>query len=253
VDMARRNLLCAVGLPGSEDLDVEKCLSVIAALARDVKGYTDRFMPEYYQNPHCSGNKTGSEAWYRSLLLVSYLHKPFGISYNPDFNHPPDGRQQRQDLASKMAQDSRNSYLHGVLFGRKLGSCTSIPALIAAVGQRLGYPIKLVETKYHTFARWESPTERFNIEGTRGGLQTPTDDTYKNFPVPLDEEAIRNGPYLQTMTAVEETASFLAARSVFLFRQKRDQEAMAAVLAVHRLTPHAQKYEGLAGWQEVFR
>jgi hypothetical protein len=253
VDMARRNLLCATRLPGSEDLDVETSLSALDELAATVRRYTDRCMPEYRADPYASGNKTGSEAWFRSLLLVSYLFKPFGVSYNPDFDAPPGGRQEYEQSIARIALDSRNSYLHGVLFGKKLGTCATIPELITAVGQRLGYPIKLVETKDHSFARWESSTERFNIEGTRGGLQTPTDDAYKNFPVHLDEEAIRRGPYLNSMTAVEETASFLATRSVILFRQGRDQEAVLTAFTVARLTPNARKYDGLLRWHDIFR
>lgn len=253
VDMARRNLLCATGLPGSEELDIEKSLLALDKLAGEVKVYTGQHMPAYHRNPYINGNKTGSEAYYRALLLVSYLYKPYGITYNPEFSQAYEERQPVANIVAKMTLDSRNSFLHGLLFNKKIGNCASIPALIAAVGQRLGYPIKLAEAKHHCFARWESSTERFNIEGTRGGLQTPSDDSYKKFPAPLDEVAIREGPYLKSLTAAEETACFLAQRSVALFRHKRDSEALAAIRAVHRLAPSAQKYDRLITWRDTFQ
>ena len=47
----------------------------------------------------------------------------------------------------------------------------------------------------HLFARWESADgkDRFNIEGTNQGLNTPEDDYYKRWPYPMTEQEVRSG------------------------------------------------------------
>jgi hypothetical protein len=243
VDMARRNLLCAVSLPGAEDLDIEKSLAVLDELTQQVKAYTEKHLPQFRENPHAFKNEKGSEAYFRTLMLVSYLHSHWGISYNPELKIPPGER--KHELTLKTARDSRNVYLHGLLFGRKMGTCASIPALIAAVGQRLGYPIRLANTKCHMFARWETPTERFNIEATQGGLQTPSDDSYKKFPYPIDEETIRNEAYLKTMTAAEEVADCLVWRGIIMMYTGRNRETTLNALCIQRLVPHIRRHDHL--------
>lgn len=47
------------------------------------------------------------------------------------------------------------------------GTCSSLPPLYVAIGRRLGYPLKLVKSFAHLFARWDNGAgERFNIECT---------------------------------------------------------------------------------------
>jgi hypothetical protein len=51
----------------------------------------------------------------------------------------------------------------------------------AAVGRRLGYPIRLVRTKLHLFNRWDDETtgERFNIDGSAyRGVNSHPDEHY---------------------------------------------------------------------------
>ena len=67
-------------------------------------------------------------------------------------------------------QNSRDIFLHGLLSGERTGTCSSMPVLYAALGRRLGYPLKLVTTKGHLFVRWDSATERegvLNIDAGR--------------------------------------------------------------------------------------
>ena len=44
VDIARMNLLCATGLPGAEDLDIDKCLATLDRWATRVKQETERHL-----------------------------------------------------------------------------------------------------------------------------------------------------------------------------------------------------------------
>lgn len=47
LDVARINLLCAKGLPGSEGLDVEKCLNKLDAWARHVLVQEQKYLPVF--------------------------------------------------------------------------------------------------------------------------------------------------------------------------------------------------------------
>lgn len=251
VDIARRNLLCAEGLKGSESLELEKSLAVLDELARQIQDYTKTQLPTFRTNRFACGNKTGSEGYFRALVLVTYLHRTFGIRYNPDLEIPPVER--HFELVRKMGEDSRHMFLHGLLFGQKLGTCSTIPLLVVAIGQRLGYPIRLVETRCHLFARWDSSDgkERFNIEATRGGLLTPSDDHYKTWPYPVREEDIRNAPFLKSMTAAEEMALFIVNRAGYLVQHGYARDAVFYIPLVQRLAPHARKYDRLLKWSDT--
>ena len=60
--------------------------------------------------------------------------------------------------------------------------------LCVAIGG-LGYPLWLVQTLNHCFARWEEPgRERFNIECTCPGFVSNSDEHYRTFGLPFTEE-----------------------------------------------------------------
>ena len=81
--------------------------------------------------------------------------------------------------------DSRDLFIHGLVYGPG-GTCIRCPSLYAAVGRRLGYPLKLVESKGHLFVRWDDPNgERLNIEATGQGLSCPADEHYRTWPVAI--------------------------------------------------------------------
>gem|GEM_PF-2223502 len=61
--------------------------------------------------------------------------------------------------------DANNIILAGLLRTMK-GSCVSMPLIYVVIGQRLGLPVHLVHVGKHTFARWQEPGYRMNIETT---------------------------------------------------------------------------------------
>ncbi len=93
--------------------------------------------------------------------------------------------------------DPQDILLHGLLGSRRTGTCSSMPALYAAVGRRLGYPLKLVTTKAHLFLRWENENERFNLEATGRGMNRYDDEHFKRWPLPVSEEQIRTEGYTE--------------------------------------------------------
>lgn len=123
-----------------------------------------------------------------------------------------------------------------------MGTCSSLPVLYAAVGRRLGYPLKLVTTKAHLFLRWEDGKERFNLEATGRGMNRYDDEHFKRWPFPVSEEEIRAEGYLKSLTAAEELAVFLSLRGNCLKESGRTEEAATCYAQAARLAPGSRSY-----------
>ena len=103
-------------------------------------------------------------------------------------------------------------FLHGLLDSHQ-GTCANLPVLYAAVGRRLGYPVKLVSTKSHLFLRWDKPgDERFNIECTGEGFLSDPDEYYMQWPFPMTKDEAENFQFLRSKSPKEELSFFLAHR-----------------------------------------
>ena len=164
-DIAVTNLLCAEGLRGSENLDLDKSLNRLDEMAKRVRLETDRNMHRFRSNP---AEYENSEPYYRMLMLVTVLQQDFGIIYNPD-RVTPVGVFEPND---KFFADSRDVFIHGLTRETKSGTCSSLPAFYIAVGRRLKYPLSLVSAKNHLFVRWEDQETRLNIEAAAVGMNT---------------------------------------------------------------------------------
>jgi hypothetical protein len=100
-----------------------------------------------------------TQARFRVVSMITHLQRDLGVRYRPALVANPD------------AMIPADSFLHGIIQGDG-GSCGNLPILYAAVGRRLGYPIKLVTTRSHLFARWDARPhdECFNIEAAGQGV-----------------------------------------------------------------------------------
>jgi hypothetical protein len=125
VDVARMNLLCAVGLPGAEGLNIDACLARLDEWAARVRSETERHLYRA-TDPRYAEHSAHSQARLRAEILVQVLQEDCGVRYNPDRMHAPDFR------------DFGDLFLHGVLPGGRGGTCASMPVLYVAVGRRLG-------------------------------------------------------------------------------------------------------------------
>ncbi len=238
-DVAGLNLLCAEGLPGAEQLSRSAAAGTLDAWAARVAAETDRYLYKFRQKPTDYNN---SEAYFRILTMVTVLQQDFHVRYNPERIAAPDFR------------DSRDLFLHGLLcpslaprpspLTPPVGTCVSMPVLYVAVGRRLGYPLKLVTTKAHLFARWESAdgTERFNIEATSQGLNCFPDEYYRTWPVPMTDDEMQRSRYLKSLTPAEELAVFLSTRGHCLEAAGRLAEAQVAHAHAHALAPSSPQY-----------
>jgi len=213
VDIAEMNLLCAVGLPGAQELDVDHALATLDQWAQRVKFETERHLYRA-RDPKWADHYRHSEAHLRAEFLLQVLQQDLGVKYDMTAKDNFDFR------------DSRVAFLHGMIPAPNQttgdtvgGTCASMPVMYVAIGRRLGYPLKLVTTNAHIFVRWDGEDhpnpawrERFNIEGAGEGFTSFPDDYYKTWPFKLTEARVRANRYLVSLTPAEELAEFLAAR-----------------------------------------
>jgi hypothetical protein len=162
--------------------------------------------------------------------MITVLQRDLGVRYNEAKIH------------EHVPLDVEDRFVHGILQGHG-GTCASMPVLYAAVGRRLGYPIKLVAAKgeswMHLFCRWDEPGgERFNVEGTNRGLSCHPDDYYRTGPYAPTAKYERECGLLRSMTPREELAGFLAQRG-FCWKDTGDfwREAVAFAWSL-ALAPH---------------
>ncbi len=226
LDIAEVNLACAAGLPGAEKIDVGLCLHQLDYWSREVRQYTEARLPKFR---HKRSDYNNSEAYFRVLAMVTLLQRDLGVRYNP------------AKIPADAAFDLEDTFIHGIIQGQG-GTCASMPVVYAAVGRRLGYPLKLVSTLAigggHLFARWDSPGERFNVEATGQGLSCLPDDSYRTgFYAAAAEIEDRCG-LLKSMTPREELAGFLKERGLRWRDVGNHRQAAESFVWAYALTPH---------------
>ena len=204
-DIARMNLLCAESLPGAENLNMDDSLATLDLWAQHIKSEIDRNHHHFTEDPKFFYN---SEAFYKMLMMSEVLYEDYNIRYNPKWIAAP-GMEKPDD---HFFADSRDILIHGLIGDEHLGTCSSMPVLYIALGRRLGYPLKLVKAKGHLFMRWDTPTEKFDMDATGKGLDKYDDEEYKQWPFPLSEQDIRDEDYLKSLSPREELSVFLSIR-----------------------------------------
>jgi hypothetical protein len=171
-------------------------------------------------------------------VLTTMIQRDFGVRAEPLLN----------DCNREGWSDSRNIFLHGLLAGLP-GTCSNIPVLFAALGRRLGYPLRLVGTARHQFLRWDDPVsgERFNIESTTLGFMSPSDFYYAMWPPGAEWCRFEGTTWLKSATCRQELASFLIQRCGCLNAIGRHGEAADACAWAWRLDPeHGPHLESLS-------
>ena len=239
LDIARMNLLCAQGLPGAEDLDVEPSLAALDGMAARVRAETARHRYRFKRSPSEFEN---SEDFFRMLMLAVVLVEDFQVSYVPGKR----GTAVEARQGDGFFADAQDVFLHGLTGGKHQGTCSSLPVLQVAVGRRLGYPLKLVTTKGHLFVRWEDRRERFNVEATGQGVSRFSDEYYRHWPLETREAEVAAEAYLRSLGAADELAVFLSIRGMCWREAGRYGEAAESFRAAARLAPGCRSYRLLA-------
>ena len=257
VDMARMNLLCAEGLVGSEQLDVEHDLSIINEWAVQADQDLQRFTPLYHAHPEKFPDVHSESEW-KMYVLFGFLRERQGIGYNPDLKALfSKGYGYIEEHPDEFRQDARDTFLNGIV-ERRMGVCSSLPAIFVAVGRRLGYPLYYVHTKGHSFVRWNDGKERFNVETTRSFFTTPHDDYYERWPYRITQKDVVDYGYLKSQTPQQMLAGFLQDRCACLYASGRVKEGNEAFEAAAAIVPEfrgisSQLHKGNAESPRLYR
>lgn len=237
-DIALVNLVCAQGLPGSEDLDISKTLRMLDLWAAAVKGVTERHLPGFRKDPATYNN---SEPFFRMLALLTVLQQDLSVKYN------------MQRVTDINFGNSKDQFIHGMVNSDNGGTCVSMPVLYVAIGRRLGYPMKLVLAHEHVLCRWDDGSGiSVNFEGSSVGGNTYPDSRYREWPRAITDEEMKHREFLVSLTPAEELSVFLAARGHCLMAQDEMLEAKAMYERAAALFPSATQYRCvLADWERA--
>lgn len=236
VDVAVMNLACAAGLPGGEAIDYPGCLETLDRWADVVGQLMERNFDHLYRpRPERYDH---SESLFRAVMLVKLLQKFCGVRYNPTKTEPkPSDPYEMIDV-----------FIHGVTQGPG-GTCANLPVVYAAVGRRLGYPLRLVKAKGHLFNRWDDPAtgERFNFDGaTRpGSVNTHPDDYYRVWPSPVNEDEEWQFGYLKSLTARDELAKCIGTRA----HQWKEHGNYRAAVATYVMAAGVARQTAMYPWE----
>jgi hypothetical protein len=226
-DIAPVNLACAAGLPDAEDFDEAECINRLNHYASGVRQYTQKRLPEFHRRPEVYD---GSEAIFRVVCMVTLLQRMYAVRYNPA-KRAPDA-----------PFDTADTFIHGALLGDG-GTCASLPVVYAALGRRLGYPLRLVAVRSHLLVRWDEPGgQRFNIEVNDNGTDAPPDDYYRQGMYEISPVAEVEYCYLISQTLKMELAGFLAQRGHRWLDLRRHREAAESFLWASALVPENKSH-----------
>lgn len=164
-DVAEFNLTCASGLPATGEIDVDAFRRDLDVRAEIIETATARAVRMHGNQPDYDDL---SDSRFRIVCLGSMLRRVgvkinFAVVGRRDFH----------------TTDARVFFIHES-FNDYPASCMPMAVLFAAIGRRLGYPVKLVQATQHMFCRCEGADgERFNFEPTSFGQHSRDDDYYR--------------------------------------------------------------------------
>ena len=245
-DVLEMNIAVAREIPGLEKLQYGHYRQI-------VDGWTDQFrrwLPTVEHGFHEAPQRYKNDInFFRLGMLAQFLDETVGIAY--------DEKEKRDQLqADKEGRKAEARYvnpghllLHG-LVDTKRGTCATMPALHAAIGRRLGWPVGLACADSHFICRYDDGKVRYNIEATdtgHGGFAEGSDKDYmeKNGVSP---KAVAVGCDLRKLTAREMLGVFVEGRARHYADTDRPDLAARDYALAHTLFPSCRKvYIGLLG------
>jgi len=237
MDVALINLVCAEGLHGSEKLDVRACLAQIDEWALEI----GRMLREReFMYDKVADKVDNSINRWRCGAMGQYMSQVLGLSYNQSRKNFVE----TDPFATDYFKHSRDFMIHGLVLDKNRGNCSSMPVLYAAIARRLGFPVELVKTYNHLFARWDDQIsgEVFNIEWTDVYVDFKSNEFYMNFRKKISTEMVKRRGYLRPLTHRELVASFLHSRAMCLWHHGRLEEAHKAFIVSYNFCPINNNY-----------
>jgi hypothetical protein len=196
-DVVEVNLACVADFPEVQHYKSQAVFDRLEFLTREVKRYTNKTLPQFRRKRYDYYN---SETYFRCLAMVTCVERTHRVGYDPD---------KRDEHTTHTAVDSS---LYGPILGQG-GTCASLPVVFAAIGRRLGYPIKLANCKSHVYWRWDEPGECFNVDSSGNGLASYPDDYYRTGKYEVTKEQEEAFGFVRSLTPREELGLFIKNRA----------------------------------------
>jgi hypothetical protein len=233
-DIARMNLLCAKGLPGSEDLDIEQCLQKIDQWAQHIRIREQQSLPAFFKYREKYKN---SIALFKGAYLGFAIQDDFKCDYNMELY---ESGAMEDRTSTRFFHDSSDIFINGLITDKK-GTCSSMPVLMVVLGRRCDYPFYLVQCGGHMFSRWDDETERFNFDITNSkGIKMEGDDYYRSFPRSISKKEIQEESMMKNLTKKEMLGVFVSLRTVCLQEHKRYDEALFCEKFTYTIFPKSR-------------
>lgn len=133
-------------------------------------------------------------------------------------------------LPRSKAEEGEHRLLHQLLQTRQ-GVCFPLTLLYVSLGDRLGLPLFVVDAPEHSFVRYKEGDTFFDIETTEKGMVYTREAFKHKFGQVVGEF------YLKPLSRREALGIVFAQQSVFLFEQKRVQDALSCDEAALVIVP----------------
>ncbi|OWV82245.1 hypothetical protein ATY77_03135 [Rhizobium sp. R634] len=160
-------------------VSIEAGIAEIDRMAADVKA----MLPE---------NASSSETL---IALRRYLYEPGEWNGGSAFSY---------DQTDPLGINPTNRRLSNYLKTRR-GNCITMPMLMLFIGKRLGLNMTLAQAPLHVFIKYTDDDGKiWNLEATSGGGFTR--DVWYRQKLPMSDEAVTNGVYLQSLSHDEAVA-----------------------------------------------
>lgn len=196
----RLNLAVARGIPGLENLDVEKYVHMVdewtELFSRELRGMERSFKATPW--------KWKSDIrFFRVGMLQGFLGHIIGIRYIEEQKHAD----------AVYYTDPGQLFLHG-LIDTKQGTCGNMATLHVAMCRRMGWPVSLACARAHLLSRFDDGHVIHNIEATstHPGSFNSEEDSYYIEKFKLPRRAIECGSDLRKLTARQMLALFITSR-----------------------------------------
>jgi regulator of sirC expression with transglutaminase-like and TPR domain len=142
------------------------------------------------------------------LALKKYIYEPGAWNGFNAFEY---------DLKDPLGNNIHNKLLPTYLSTRK-GNCVTMPLLVILLGQRLGIDVTAATAPKHVLVKWKNEGGTWvNLEATSGA--NPARDVWIRQQMPMTDEALANGVYLQPLTRTESAALIATTLAEHYFAQ----------------------------------
>ena len=242
VDVGRMNLICADAVADFGESELPRLLRRLDEWAEGARRAEMRYRKTYEREPMRYDN---SYAKYRAVNLALTIKEDFRCRYQKE--HIRSGAM--TDFSSpRFFRNPDDVFVSGLL-KRRLGTCSSFPVLLVALGRRLGYPLYLKLPGGHMFCCWDDGKERFNLETNGDAVDTPPDEHYLKEPCygmaarsaqeRTEERLMVKLTNAEALSVFLETAGYCAEangnlpRALFFYRAALKYRSESAIL--HRL------------------